>query len=405
MRTCGTVALLALAVVLAAGAGDSVSWGKDKKGSPKDKYENWYAKSYAVVIGIDEYPADSGWPRLTYAASDAGDMAELLAGQGFDVTLLRDAAATKGEVLRVLQEVLAEQVTEQDRFVLYFSGHGQSFEAPGTGKTLGYLIPFDGKREAGKDRVSTYVSMQEVKDTLEQFIKAKHKQVFVDSCFSGLIATKGIQVSGRTVPEDQKVEDALSKTGTVVVTAGDKDEPVEDGCLTRLLTEGLRGNADVNADGYVLVEELGRYVAGEVPKRCALKQEPFVGSLAGSGQMVFALHEGKEGKVHDAGGKAVAAKAAARPSAVETVAPAVEDGGPKIKSGERTTAVADLSVTCTPKEGVRFDLTAPNGEKKTVGCPYKDREAKPGKWHVKASATGYEAAERDFTAVPDDVTV
>ena len=166
--------------------------------------------------------------------------------------------------------------------------------------------------------------MAEIRDVLKDFVPARHKQVFVDACFSGLIATRGILVGSRA---EDPVADALSKRGTMVVTAGDVDEPVQDGCFTRLLAEGLRGNADGNGDGYIPVDELAAYLSAEVSKQCDMKQTPFVGSLAGSGQMVFAMHAGAMGSVRDGGGRRVEMKAPAVGASGPRDAEAPEDSG------------------------------------------------------------------------------
>ena len=241
---------------------------------------NWYPRSYAVVVGIDEYPRDSEWPRLSYAVSDAKMIAEVLEEHGFVVKLLLNEGATASAISSALQDEVRDKIGENDRFVFYFGGHGQSFEAPGSGTTLGYLIPYDGKRIEGRHRVSTYLSMEELRSMFRDFVPARHKMVVADACFSGLLAQ-------RSAPEPEAILAYLGKTGTTVVTAGDTDQPVQDGAFSRILAEGLEGNADFDNNGYIDMYELGKYLRDETVKQYHGRQHPFVGNLSGTGQMVF----------------------------------------------------------------------------------------------------------------------
>ena len=47
-------------------------------------------KKVAIVIGISDYPVESGFPKLQFAAKDAQDLAAALEKQGYQVQLLTD---------------------------------------------------------------------------------------------------------------------------------------------------------------------------------------------------------------------------------------------------------------------------------------------------------------------------
>ena len=53
-----------------------------------DSLAGFYGKSYALVVGIDEYPSP-GWKQLDYAKRDAKGIAAFLERQGFEVAPLR----------------------------------------------------------------------------------------------------------------------------------------------------------------------------------------------------------------------------------------------------------------------------------------------------------------------------
>jgi len=235
---------------------------------------NWYTKSVALVIGINNYSA--GWPSLSAACNDADRVAGALRAQGFDVYELKDRQATKGEIMRHLYNVVPPLLSENDRFLLYFAGHGQTQDAP-SGQ-LGYIVPFDGKREGGTDQWYTYISMQELRDVLLHQYKAKHILIIADSCFSGLLTTKSIGGSS-------DISHALQYKGRMVLTAGGKGEQAVDGLFAPVLVDALNGQCDINGDGAVTFSELSLYVQQNVASKS--DQRPVFGWWEGNGDMVF----------------------------------------------------------------------------------------------------------------------
>ncbi|MEJ2170953.1 MAG: caspase family protein, partial [Desulfobacterales bacterium] len=85
-------------------------------------YQPGYSSSHALLVGINEYRR---WPRLEYAADDAGEMAARLKTQGFQIYLLTNEQATLKNMLAAL-ETIRKSVDENSRVVLYFAGHGQT---------------------------------------------------------------------------------------------------------------------------------------------------------------------------------------------------------------------------------------------------------------------------------------
>ncbi len=95
-------------------------------------------KKVAIVIGISDYPVESGFPKLQFAAKDAQDLAAALEKQGYQVQLLTDQHAMKSSLKRALEQA---QVTllNQSRadssdggtMLFAFSGHGGETAAGG----------------------------------------------------------------------------------------------------------------------------------------------------------------------------------------------------------------------------------------------------------------------------------
>ncbi|WP_353827202.1 caspase family protein [Agromyces sp. SYSU T0242] len=75
----------------------------------------------ALCIGIDEYPDDND--RLSGCVADARQWAEAFRGQGFDVTELTDAAATRDAIVMGILDLVANS-SPGDVLAVQYSGHG-----------------------------------------------------------------------------------------------------------------------------------------------------------------------------------------------------------------------------------------------------------------------------------------
>ncbi|TKB76738.1 MAG: hypothetical protein E8D45_05875 [Nitrospira sp.] len=244
-------------------------------------------KSWAVVIGIDEYEKA---PKLKYAGADAKAVAGALAQRGFQVTGLYNAQATRGNILGALGDKLVEQVGEQDRVVIFFAGHGETKKAKG-GKTTGYLVPVGGEASA---LAETAISMSVIRD-LSEALPAKHVLFLIDTCYGGIAGTLGRSMPPMT---ESYLREITRERGRQLITAGGPDQRALEGpewghsVFTYYLLEGLeKGLADLNEDGIIPASELYAYLDARVFGAAALKghvQRPERWDLAAEkGEFVF----------------------------------------------------------------------------------------------------------------------
>ena len=201
----------------------------------------WYKNSYALIIGVNQYT--HGWPKLESARSDAESMEQELRRRGFKVFTLYDDQASKRNILRVLQTDLPPLIKPDDRLIIYFAGHGQTQTTPKKSK-VGYIVPSDGEVYKSQDQWHSYLSISELKAVLQKHIQNKHALMIFDSCFSGLMFTRGV------IRRPQfKAQDYLNLNGVMGITSGSENQLAQDGLFTQLFLEGLQGNADQNQDG------------------------------------------------------------------------------------------------------------------------------------------------------------
>lgn len=269
---------------------------------PADFVAERFGKSWAVVIGIDDYEKA---PRLKYAVADAKAMAAVLRQQGFQVSELYNRQATKAAVEGELSDRLVDQVGQNDRVVIFYAGHGETKTAAG-GKTMGYLLPVEGQQDAlGR----TAVSMGRIKE-LADALPSKQVLFLVDVCYGGIA---GNQFRSTLPPMTVAyLKQITRERGRQLITAGGADQQALESpewghsVFTYYLLEGLsKGLADLNEDGIIPVSELYSYLDSRVFGAAQLKghvQRPELWSLAAEkGEFVFIPNKPAAGKVSTSG--------------------------------------------------------------------------------------------------------
>ena len=121
------------------------------------KPEGLYYKSWAIVIGVENYLLA---PKIPGAIEDAKAVAQAFRQLGFDeVVELYDKDASARRLQQILSDFLPRKVGRYDRLVLYFAGHaGVTQDLDGT--ELGYLVPWD----AQVGNVAKSVTFEQLKD-------------------------------------------------------------------------------------------------------------------------------------------------------------------------------------------------------------------------------------------------
>ena len=138
-----------------------------------------YSKSYALVVGNDDYTA--GWPRLGQAVNDARRVVAALEAKGFEVTLKTNLNAR--DMRQTFEDFFIEKGSDPDaRLFVWFAGHGHTDV-----KDEGYLIPVDGALEKNRRRfLRTALSLRRFGEFV-RLAESKHVFSIFDSCFAGTI--------------------------------------------------------------------------------------------------------------------------------------------------------------------------------------------------------------------------
>ncbi len=225
--------------------------------------------AYAIVIGIEYYRQKL--PKADYAVDDANIItAYLTKTMGYPeenvITLLNDRAL-KSDMEKYFDRWLSNNVEENGRVFIYYSGHG----APNTKTGDAYLVPYDGDpafiTETGYPVARLYESLSK--------LKAKEIIVVIDSCFSGgggrSVLAKGAK------PLVMAINMPTSRKNMTVLTASSGDqissayEEKGHGLFTYFMLKGIKDENMIQPDGSIKMEDLFAYVKPQV-ERIARKQ-------------------------------------------------------------------------------------------------------------------------------------
>jgi uncharacterized caspase-like protein/TPR repeat protein len=157
-------------------------------------------QKYAIVIGNQSY---AHAPQLPNAWNDALDVADLLADQGYDVTLMKDASKRDFEAL--MQRVLFD-VDRDTEVLFYYAGHGVQIGSEN------YLIPTDAALDQADDLPFETVSVGSLVSIVGA--RARLQIVILDSCRNNPFA--GVRLQDSLGPDVREVETGFASLAAPV---------------------------------------------------------------------------------------------------------------------------------------------------------------------------------------------
>lgn len=249
------------------------------------KPEGLYYKSWAVIIGIEDYLLA---PKVPGAVADAKAVAEALRAVGFeDIIEIYGKDASFRRLHQTLTDFLPRKVGRQDRLIIYFIGHS-GVTRDVQGNELGYLVPWD----AQINNIAKSVTFEHLKEFTRR-TASKHTLLILDTAVRGweVTAPQQLSLEGRLAPEED-----TEKRAVQVLTAGEKGEALvrQEGksLFVQAVLTGLTGAADHNKNGWLMASELGAYVKQQVEQTSKGTQHPLFAQLDGDGDTI--LIEGKK---------------------------------------------------------------------------------------------------------------
>lgn len=224
-------------------------------------------KMHALIIGINDY--DNPKLKLMFARADAelfGDtIKEATAGLFSEATIKKLTGKKDTSKENILKELKSlQKLHPDDLFVFYAASHGiiDSGEYFMLTSDVGSLSSAKLKEKA--------ISQTELKELIANIPTTK-KLIVIDTCSAGALGD-AIQMAMMTrgVSEETAMKILSYAVGSMVISAATSQQEALEGykghgLFTYVITEGLKGKADSDKDGFIKTLELANYVDDEVP--------------------------------------------------------------------------------------------------------------------------------------------
>lgn len=243
--------------------------------------------AFAVIIGVESY-GHRQVPAVTFAKRDATIMKEYLTKtMGVpteNVVMLLDQQATLANLRTWFSGKLANSVDGKNaRVYVYFAGHG----VPNIKTQKPFLVPHDGD-PAYPD--TSCLALEEVYRELGKLDAPV--TVMLDACFSGVTSrsdeARSLVANIRPAVVTLKAGDLPSNVSVLAATNGlqvsNGFPRKRHGLFTYFLLKGLGGEADVNDDGRLTLQELHDYLGTKVKaeaRKLNMEQTPTLQGRSG----------------------------------------------------------------------------------------------------------------------------
>jgi hypothetical protein len=240
---------------------------------------------HAVIVGINKYknPAIT----LKYAVADAELFAKTIKAKtkglygAVNVKLLTSQQETSRDFITKTLKGL-QNIAPNDLFIFFVASHGMIEDAKYHMLTsnVGALSTRGIKRSA--------ISQEALRDLIANIPTTK-KFIILDTCNSGA-SGQAIEVAllTRGLTETTAMKVLSRAVGSTIISASSSTQEAlegykDHGLLTYVLTQGLKGKADGDRDGFIKTLEIANYVEDTVPeiaeKEFKRAQYPFISPL------------------------------------------------------------------------------------------------------------------------------
>jgi len=226
---------------------------------------------WAAVIGLNEYQ-NSAIPSLNHAKNDARAFADYLReNMKLDrdhLFELYDSKATVRNMKSVLGTKLRRMADRpEDTVYIFFAGHGapeKDIESKDGDGITKYILAYDSDPQ---DLYSTAMPMDEIARILSR-IRAERIIFIADSCYSGGAGGRTILASGRRANLSDAFLDRIAQSGKgrIILSpcnaneVSQEDDGLKHGYFTYYLLKGLKGEADLDGDRLIDIDDIYRYL-------------------------------------------------------------------------------------------------------------------------------------------------
>ena len=233
---------------------------------------------FALVVGINEF--ENPDIALRFAIADARLFANTLKQVATplfkEVTiklLVNKEETTKDAIKKAFQEI-EQKIKANDYFIFYVASHGETAILP-NGDSEYYLLTSNVVFLDPQNLARSALSKDELVNLIGN-VPAQNKIIVLDTCYAGeagkalqVALAKGVTAYTRALSTKTAMELLKMASGASIFAASQKIEQALEGyhghgLFTYVLSETLKGKADINGDGFVKLTELKSTVEQEV---------------------------------------------------------------------------------------------------------------------------------------------
>jgi tetratricopeptide (TPR) repeat protein len=234
--------------------------------------------NYALIIAVGKYK-DSKIVPLNFVENDVRELYRVITDprtgifQPENVTVLVNKDATEKNIKFKFDDMVGKAKQKEDMFFVFYAGHG--FTYPNGTDT--YWLTYDtivGDREGNRIKSTAFSNLTLA--TKLRDIQANTIVFFVDACFSAGMVNRPAAIRG--------LETYLgTDKDYVIITSSQADQlslelaRLKHGLFSYFLIKGLSGEADINSDGWVDIEEVWPFIKSRVSERALIigaEQDP-----------------------------------------------------------------------------------------------------------------------------------
>jgi tetratricopeptide (TPR) repeat protein len=245
-------------------------------------------KTFALLIGISEYPQESPLKSLQFAHSDAQSFAEFLrspkggAVPDEQIKLLLNGQATRDGIDSAVKNFVSRAAGKQNTLILFVAAHADFLvteKDPASGAILHrepYIVTSD---VYGQDVKSTGYPMAEFQTLIaEQTLQFGRVIVYADICHAGYIrdapSERGLEPAVKQVFSNRQGNVGVMLAAEANRFAYEADEFGRHGAFTYTVLEGLNGGAAFQNSKVITFADLFRFVVNGLGELTNNTQSP-----------------------------------------------------------------------------------------------------------------------------------
>jgi tetratricopeptide (TPR) repeat protein len=251
-------------------------------------HETGPGETYALLVGISDYPAETKQGKLQYAHVDAETFAKFLRARrggaipDSHIRLLTNKDATLAHIEEAISTFVRDARGPTNTLIILLAGHGDYLPTkidPATGKeieTAPFFITYDSYNQ---DQKTTGLKMSRFQEIIaEEALSFKRVFAFVDVCHAGHVQ----ETSDKELPDAvRKVFNDNQGALGLMMAAGSRGVAYESdkfggghGAFTYAVLEGLNGKVEPNQQHEIVYDDLSGYVNNRVRELTDNAQKP-----------------------------------------------------------------------------------------------------------------------------------